>query len=75
MLVRGQRCPLIGRVTMDLMVIDVSDVDGVEVGEEAILMGRNGSEEIPCAELAEKAGTITWEIVTRIGVRVRRVFV
>jgi len=75
MLVRGQRCPLVGRVTMDLMVIDVSNVDGVEVGDEAVLMGRDGTEEIPCAELAEKAGTITWEIVTRISVRVRRVFV
>jgi alanine racemase len=38
-------------------------------------MGRDGSEEIPCSELAEKAGAITWEIVTRIGVRVRRVYV
>ena len=75
MLVRGQRCPLIGRVTMDLMVIDVSNVNGVEVGEEAVLMGRDGSEEIACAELAQEAGTIPWEIVTGIGVRVRRVFV
>ncbi|PYL21745.1 MAG: hypothetical protein DMF41_01290 [Verrucomicrobia bacterium] len=38
-------------------------------------MGRDGNEEIPCAELAEKAGTITWEITTRIGARVRRVYV
>ncbi len=74
-LVRGQRCALIGRVTMDLMMIDVSNIDNVHVGDEVILMGRDGSEEIPCAEVAEKAGTITWEIITRIGARVRRVFV
>jgi len=37
-------------------------------------MGRDGSEEIPCFELGEKAGTIRWEIVTRIGARVRRVY-
>ncbi|HXI75425.1 MAG TPA: alanine racemase, partial [Pyrinomonadaceae bacterium] len=74
-LVRGKRCPLLGRVTMDLMVIDVSELDNVQVGDDVVLMGRDGTEEIPCSELAEKAETITWEIVTRIGVRVRRVFV
>ncbi|PWT82858.1 MAG: alanine racemase, partial [Acidobacteria bacterium] len=74
-LVRGQRCAVLGRVTMDLMMVDVSDIDHVQVGDEVVLMGRDGSEEISCAELAEKAGTITWEITTRIGARVRRVYV
>src|SRR5206468_10632111 len=75
MLVRGQRCPLLGRVTMDLMVIDVTNIDDLEVGDEVVLMGRDGSEEVSCAELAQKAGTIPWEIITRIGTRVRRVYV
>jgi alanine racemase len=74
MLVREQRCPLLGRVTMDLMVIDVTNIDDAQVGDEVVLMGRDGNEEISCAELAEKAGTIPWEIVTRIGARVRRVY-
>jgi alanine racemase len=74
-LVRGQRCALLGRVTMDLLMIDVSKIDGMQVGDEVVLMGRQGDEEIPCAELAERAQTITWEIVTRIGSRVRRVYV
>jgi len=74
-LVRGQRCALLGRVTMDLIVIDVSKIDNVQVGEEVVLMGRQGEGEIACAELAGKAGTITWEITTRVGERVRRVFV
>jgi alanine racemase len=74
-LVRGQRCALLGRVTMDLMMIDVSNVDHVGVGDEVVLMGRDGKEEISCAELAERAGTITWEIATRVGSRVRRVYV
>ena len=52
-----------------------SGLDDVQVGDDVVLMGRDGSEEIPCSELSEKAGTITWEIVTRIGVRVRRVYV
>jgi alanine racemase len=74
-LVRGQRCPLLGRVTMDLMMIDVSKIDNVQVGDEAVLMGEQGTAEISCAELAEDAGTITWEITTRVGSRVRRVYV
>jgi alanine racemase len=60
---------------MDLMVIDVSELEQVEVGDEVVLMGRDGSAEISCSELSEKAGTITWEIITRIGARVRRVYV
>ena len=75
MLVRGKRCPLLGRVTMDLMVIDVSHIPDVEVGDEVVLMGRQGDAEIPCVELSDKAGTITWDITTRIGQRVKRVFV
>jgi alanine racemase len=74
-LVRGKRCALLGRVTMDLMVIDVSDMEDVDLGEEVVLMGRQGNEEISAAELADRADTITWEIITRIGSRVRRVFV
>ncbi|MBV9619327.1 MAG: alanine racemase [Verrucomicrobia bacterium] len=75
MLVHGKRCPLLGRVTMDLMVIDVSHISGVDVGDEVVLMGRQGDAEIPCLELSDKAGTITWEITTRIGRRVKRVFI
>jgi alanine racemase len=74
-LVRGQRCALLGRVTMDLMMIDVSKIDGVQAGDEVVLMGRDGNEQVSCMELAEKGGTITWEITTRIGARVRRVFI
>ncbi|HEY4282366.1 MAG TPA: alanine racemase [Chthoniobacterales bacterium] len=75
MLVRGRRCQLLGRVTMDLMVIDLSEVPDVVPGEEVVLMGKQEESEIACWELADKADTITWEITTRIGSRVRRVFV
>jgi alanine racemase len=74
-LVRGRRCAILGRVTMDLMMIDVSKIDNVQVGDEVVLMGRDGKEEISCLELATRAGTIAWEITTRIGARVRRIFV
>jgi alanine racemase len=75
MLVGGKRCPLLGRVTMDLMVIDVSHIPEVEVGDEVVLMGKQRDAEIPCRELSDKARTITWDITTRIGQRVKRVFV
>jgi alanine racemase len=74
-LVRGQRCALLGRVTMDLMMIDVTKIDNARVGDEVVLMGRDGNEEISCTELARTAGTIPWEITTRIGARVQRVYV
>ena len=74
-LVRGQPCPLLGRVTMDLMMIDVSHLPAAAVGDEVVLMGRQGDEEVSCVELADRAHTITWEIMTRIGARVRRVYV
>jgi len=74
-LVRGQRCALLGRVTMDLIMIDISHLADAKVGDEVVLMGRQGDEEMCCAELAERAETITWEITTRIGARVRRVYV
>jgi alanine racemase len=71
-LVHGQRCALLGRVTMDLMMVDVSQVKDVDVGDEVVLMGRQGEQEISATELAERAGTISWEIITRIGSRVPR---
>ncbi|MBO0694908.1 MAG: alanine racemase, partial [Verrucomicrobia bacterium] len=73
-LIRGQRCAILGRVTMDLMMADVSRIDKVQTGEEVVLMGRDGNEEISCAELARIADTIPWEITTRISQRVRRVY-
>jgi alanine racemase len=74
-LVGGRRCPLLGRVTMDLMMADVSAVPGVQLGDEVILIGKQGAEEIFVAEVAERAGTIAWEIFTGIGSRVRRMYV
>ncbi|CAN5478114.1 alanine racemase [soil metagenome] len=73
-LIGGRRCPLLGRVTMDLMMADVSAVPEVQLGEEVVLIGQQGKEEIFAAEVAERAGTIAWEIFTGIGTRVRRVY-
>jgi alanine racemase len=73
-LIGGRRCPLLGRITMDLMMADVSEVSGVQLGDEVVLIGKQGAEQILAAEVAERSGTITWEIFTGIGSRVRRMY-
>lgn len=74
-LIRGRRCAVLGRVTMDQIVVDVTALPEVGVGEEVVLLGKQVSEEILAAELAEKAGTIAWEIFTGIGQRVERLYI
>lgn len=73
-LIGGRRCPLLGRVTMDLTMVDVTEVPEVALGDEAVLIGRQGGEEILAAEVAERAGTIAWEVFTGIGSRAARVY-
>jgi len=73
-LICGSRCRVLGRVTMDQIMADVSALDGVEPGEEAVLIGKQENEQILASELAERAGTIAWEIFTGITRRVVRVY-
>lgn len=73
-LVRGRRCPVVGRVCMDQCIVDVTDVPNVSLGDEVVLIGRQGNNEITVAELAELAGTIDLEILCGITARVRRVY-
>lgn len=73
-LIRGIRCPLLGRVTMDQMMVDVSALGGAVVaGDEVVLIGRQGEESIPAAEVAAWSGTIAWHVFTGISGRVQRV--
>lgn len=72
-LVRGQRAPLVGRISMDQAVIDVTEIDGVEAGDEMVLLGSQGAETITAFDHARAGGTIPWEVFTRIGTRVARV--
>jgi alanine racemase len=75
LLVRGQRAPLVGRVSMDQAVVDVTDIPGVEPGDEVVILGTQGSETITAFDHAEATGTIPWEVFTRIAARVQRVAV
>jgi alanine racemase len=70
-LVNGRRAPLAGRVSMDMLTVDVTDLDGVRVGDPVVLWG----EGLPVAEVAEPAGTIGYELLTRMPRRTPRVVV
>ena len=71
-LIGGRRCRVLGRITMDQMLVDVSQVRGVRAGDEAVLIGRQGRQEITTSHLAEWCGTIPWEVLTNITYRVPR---
>lgn len=73
-LMKGQRCPIRGRVTMDQIVVDISKIPNVKIGEEVVLLGSQKGAEITADELAQLAGTISYEILTGIGARVPRTY-
>ncbi|MBI1953658.1 MAG: alanine racemase [Candidatus Omnitrophica bacterium] len=72
LLIRGRRAPVVGRVTMEDLMADVTDVPGVEVGDEAVLIGRQGRERITALELARHARTIPYEILAGLSASLPR---
>ena len=68
--VSGQLAPIIGTVCMDMMMIDVTDISGVQEGDEVIIFGS----QLPVQQLAEWAGTIPYEIMTGVSQRVKRIY-
>lgn len=75
LLIRGERAPLVGRVSMDQAVIDVTEIAGVCEGDEIVILGTQGEETVTAYDHADAAGTIPWEVFTRIAPRVARVAV
>jgi alanine racemase len=73
--VRGQKAKVLGRVSMDMIVLDVTHIPHVETGDEVALIGNAGNNNFPAEALAEAAGTINYEIVTRINPLIPRIFV
>lgn len=71
-LLAGGRVPVVGAVTMDMTLLDVTAVTGVAVGDEVVLLGRQGGGEVGARELAERAGTIPYEVLCRLGQRLPR---
>jgi alanine racemase len=73
-LIRGQRAPLVGTVSMDMAMADVSHLPDVDVGDEVVVLGRQGQDEITLDEFAESAGIVPHELLVRLGSRAPRVY-
>lgn len=73
-LVKNKRCKILGIVSMDMIVIDVSSVSGIKINDEVVLMGRQGKEKITAEDMALKIGTTNYEIVTRINPLIKRFY-
>jgi alanine racemase len=73
-LVRGRRAPIIGRISMDVTVVDISGIEGVEVGDPVTLIGSDGPASISLEEVAELASTINYEILTGLTRRLPRIW-
>jgi len=73
-LVHGKRAPVVGKVCMDFIMVDVTDIPRVSAGDEVVLMGRQGTEQITPEEIAEKINSISYEVLCLIGKRVPRIY-
>ncbi len=74
-LIRGRRAPVVGRVCMDYIMVDVTDIPRVSQGDEAVLLGRQGKERITVEEMAEKIRSNSYAVLCSVGKRVPRVYV
>jgi alanine racemase len=72
-LIRGRRAPIVGSVCMDMIMADVTGMD-VSPGDQVVIVGRQGSDEIDAREMAAVIGTIPWEVLCRVGTRIERVY-
>jgi alanine racemase len=73
-IVREHLAPIVGRVSMDLTLVDMTDVEGASVGDEAVIIGRQGSTQITAEEVAGQIGTLSYEVTCGISDRVPRVY-
>jgi len=74
-LVRGCRAPIVGRVSMDMTMVDVTRIPDVSIGDEVVVIGRQGEQEASAEDMAGALDTINYEVVTRIGASVPRILV
>ncbi len=74
-LIQGAKVPIIGRICMNLCMADITEIDGVQIGDEAVLLGEQGSEVISADDIAGKAGTISYEILCMLGNNNQRVHI
>jgi alanine racemase len=73
-LVRGGRAPIVGKVCMDFTMVDVTDIPDVSIGDEVVLMGQQGKQQITAEEIADRINTISYEVFCAVGTRIPRVY-
>ena len=74
-LIRGKTAPVVGAVCMDLTMVDITDISGSSVGEEVVLFGRQGKQQLTVEEIATQAGTIAYAVLCGVSTRVPRIYV
>ncbi|MFA6446924.1 MAG: alanine racemase [Patescibacteria group bacterium] len=74
-IIRGTRCKVVGRICMNMLMVDVTDVKGVKVQDEAVLLGSQKKEKITAEEMASKISTINYEVITRINPLIPRILI
>ena len=74
-LVKGKRCKIIGRVSMDMIIADVSGIKNAKPGNEVVIIGKSGKESINAEDVAQKIGTINYEVITRINPLIKRIYI
>ena len=74
MLIRGKRAPILGRICMDQLMVDVSDIPGAALNDQVVLVGRSGQEAITMEEIAAAADSFNYEFVCGISRRVPRIY-
>ena len=72
-LIRGRSAPIVGRVCMNILIADVTDIPEVSIGDEVVLIGRQGGDEIEVEELATLSDTINYEFLARLSPEIPRV--
>jgi alanine racemase len=76
-LIRGRRAPIVGAISMDVMTVDATGIEGAQPGDEVVILGGEGNaagQEIHAGDIANAIGATPWEIVSRIGSRVERIY-
>jgi alanine racemase len=74
-LIRGKRCKVLGRISMNMMTVDVTDIDGIQIEDEVVLIGSQHEENITSEEIAEKIDTINYEVVARLNPNIPRIVI
>ena len=74
-IIRGKRAPVVGRICMDQILLDVTDIPGAAVGDDVLLFGKDGENVLPVQEVADWMQTITYEVTCSLSRRVPRVYV